>query len=142
MITLPCYRRSSPTLGESTLSHHSCRLNADCARFIPTPEMYAACERRHIPRGLLLLLSKLIHLNPESRPTAERVKAGLRDLVSPLYRYLQHLLDGRMSTVDRRVKLGRLRGQGWQAGLSLVSRGSARVWQNTLPPRRRVTKPP
>ena len=44
--------------------------------------MYAACERRHIPRGLLLLLSKLIHLNPESRPTAERVKAALRDLVS------------------------------------------------------------
>lgn len=50
-------------------------------RFTPTPELYAACENRHIPRDLLLLLSRLVHVNPEHRPTADKVKATLKNLV-------------------------------------------------------------
>jgi hypothetical protein len=51
-------------------------------RFIPTPELIESCERRHIPRDLLLLLSKLVNVNPEARPTAERVRTAIRGLVS------------------------------------------------------------
>jgi hypothetical protein len=51
-------------------------------RFIPTPELIESCERRHIPRDLLLLLSKLVNVNPEERPTAERVRTAIRGLVS------------------------------------------------------------
>ncbi len=49
--------------------------------FIPTSELVRSCERRHIPRDLLLLLSRLVNLKPESRPTAEKVKMGLRGVV-------------------------------------------------------------
>lgn len=45
--------------------------------FHPTPEVIEVCERRHIPRALLLLLEKLLDLSPEQRPNAERVKLAL-----------------------------------------------------------------
>ncbi|WRT65045.1 uncharacterized protein IL334_001987 [Kwoniella shivajii] len=48
--------------------------------FIPTPEIVQSLERRHIPRDLLVLLSKLESLIPEERPGAEKVRAGLRGL--------------------------------------------------------------
>ncbi|WVR04408.1 hypothetical protein IAU60_001410 [Kwoniella sp. DSM 27419] len=48
--------------------------------FIPTPDLLDSLERRHIPRDLLVLLSKLVHLVPDERPSAERVKAGLKGL--------------------------------------------------------------
>ncbi|OCF41815.1 IKS protein kinase [Kwoniella heveanensis CBS 569] len=48
--------------------------------FIPTTELFQSLERRHIPRDLLILLSKLAHLVPEERPTAERVRVGLKGL--------------------------------------------------------------
>ncbi|EIW68718.1 hypothetical protein TREMEDRAFT_32011, partial [Tremella mesenterica DSM 1558] len=49
--------------------------------FIPDSELVALCERRHIPRDLLLLLSKLVHVVPEARPSAEKVRTGLKGLV-------------------------------------------------------------
>ncbi|GFZ49125.1 hypothetical protein JCM24511_06875 [Saitozyma sp. JCM 24511] len=52
--------------------------------FIPTPELIESCERRHIPRDLLLLLSKLVNVNPEARPTAERVRTAIRGLETHL----------------------------------------------------------
>lgn len=45
--------------------------------FHPSPEVIEVCERRHIPRALLLLLEKLLDLSPEQRPNAERVKLAL-----------------------------------------------------------------
>ena len=45
--------------------------------FHPTPEVIEVCERRHIPRALLLLLERLLDLSPEQRPNAERVKLAL-----------------------------------------------------------------
>lgn len=45
--------------------------------FHPSAEMIDVCERRHIPRALLLLLEKLLDLSPEQRPNAERVKLAL-----------------------------------------------------------------
>ncbi|WVF70093.1 hypothetical protein IAT40_004881 [Kwoniella sp. CBS 6097] len=48
--------------------------------FIPTTELFQSLERRHIPRDLLILLSKLAHIVPEERPTAERVRVGLKGL--------------------------------------------------------------
>ncbi|WVQ97792.1 hypothetical protein IAU59_004906 [Kwoniella sp. CBS 9459] len=50
--------------------------------FIPTTELFQSLERRHIPRDLLILLSKLAHLVPEERPSAERVRVGLKGLES------------------------------------------------------------
>jgi len=50
--------------------------------FVPTAEIFRSCERRHIPRDILLLLAKLVDIHPESRPSAEKVKMGLRKLVS------------------------------------------------------------
>jgi hypothetical protein len=51
---------------------------------MPTPALYDACERRHIPRELLILLSKLINVDPNLRPTAEKVRSTLKGLVSRL----------------------------------------------------------
>ncbi|WVW78766.1 hypothetical protein I302_100728 [Kwoniella bestiolae CBS 10118] len=48
--------------------------------FIPTTETIQSLERRHIPRDLLVLLSKLESLVPEERPGAEKVRAGLKNL--------------------------------------------------------------
>lgn len=45
--------------------------------FHPTPEVIEVCERRHIPREMLLLLEKLLDLSPEQRPNAERVRLAL-----------------------------------------------------------------
>lgn len=44
-----------------------------------TPETLEACERRHIPKSLLLLLERLLHLSPEQRPSAERVKEAVEE---------------------------------------------------------------
>jgi hypothetical protein len=46
-------------------------------RFIPTQNVVESCERRHVPRSLLLLLSKLICVDPNTRPTADKVKMAL-----------------------------------------------------------------
>ncbi|WWD07970.1 hypothetical protein V865_006080 [Kwoniella europaea PYCC6329] len=48
--------------------------------FVPTTEIIQSLERRHIPRDLLVLLSKLESLIPEDRPGAEKVRAGLKNL--------------------------------------------------------------
>jgi hypothetical protein len=45
--------------------------------FVATPEIIQTFERRHIPRNLLLVLERLLHLVPEQRPSADRVKAAL-----------------------------------------------------------------
>jgi len=63
--------------------HHSVGQDStDSTSFVPTAALYAACERRHIPRELLVLLSKLINVDPNLRPTAEKVRTSLRGLVS------------------------------------------------------------
>ncbi|ORY26882.1 kinase-like domain-containing protein [Naematelia encephala] len=49
--------------------------------FRPTPELIRSCERRHIPRDLLLLLGRLVHVEPERRPSAEKVKLALSRVV-------------------------------------------------------------
>lgn len=46
--------------------------------FVATPDVVQTFERRHIPRSLLLVLERLLHLTPEQRPSAERVKAALQ----------------------------------------------------------------
>jgi hypothetical protein len=51
--------------------------------FVATPEIVQTFERRNIPRNLLLVLERLLHLTPERRPTAERVKAALQGRKSP-----------------------------------------------------------
>ncbi|WWC59167.1 uncharacterized protein I303_101715 [Kwoniella dejecticola CBS 10117] len=48
--------------------------------FKPSSEIIQSLERRHIPRDLLILLSKLESLVPEERPGAEKVRAGLKGL--------------------------------------------------------------
>ncbi|TXT13454.1 hypothetical protein VHUM_00821 [Vanrija humicola] len=48
--------------------------------FVPTEEVIQACERRHIPRDLLLLLSRLLNLSPDQRPTADKVRVALAKL--------------------------------------------------------------
>lgn len=50
--------------------------------FSATPDIIQTCERRHIPRNLLLLLERLLHVSPDQRPTAERVKKALPGLRS------------------------------------------------------------
>lgn len=52
--------------------------------FIATPEVIQTCERRHIPQDLLFLLERLLHLLPEQRPSAERVKEALLSRMSRL----------------------------------------------------------
>lgn len=48
--------------------------------FVPTEEVIQVCERRHIPRDLLLLLSRLLNRSPDQRPTAEKVRVALTKL--------------------------------------------------------------
>ncbi|KAK8846730.1 hypothetical protein IAR55_005817 [Kwoniella newhampshirensis] len=48
--------------------------------FIPTLELFQSIERRRMPRDLLILLSKLAHIKPEERPSAEKVRMALRGL--------------------------------------------------------------
>ncbi|WOO77793.1 putative serine/threonine-protein kinase iksA [Vanrija pseudolonga] len=48
--------------------------------FVPTEEVIQVCERRHIPRDLLLLLSRLLSRSPDQRPTAEKVRVALSKL--------------------------------------------------------------
>ena len=72
---------SSLTRGEAHY-HIICWDSTHSTSFVPTAALYAACERRHIPRELLVLLSKLINVDPNLRPTAERVRTTLRGLVS------------------------------------------------------------
>ncbi|WWC67655.1 uncharacterized protein I206_101565 [Kwoniella pini CBS 10737] len=48
--------------------------------FKPSSDIIQSLERRHIPRDLLLLLSRLESLIPEERPGAEKVRAGLKGL--------------------------------------------------------------
>ncbi|BEI82938.1 hypothetical protein CcaverHIS002_0308060 [Cutaneotrichosporon cavernicola] len=45
--------------------------------FEATPSLVETCERRHIPRNVLLLLEKLLHLSPDQRPSAERVRLAI-----------------------------------------------------------------
>lgn len=54
---------------------------------MPTADLLRSCERRHIPRDILLLLAKLVDVIPEARPSAEKVKVGLRKLVSVEFPY-------------------------------------------------------
>ncbi|KAK1926387.1 kinase-like domain-containing protein [Papiliotrema laurentii] len=53
----------------------------DYRGFVPTPELARSCERRNIPRDILVLLSKLLDVVPEARPSAEKVKAGIKSIV-------------------------------------------------------------
>ncbi|WWC87201.1 uncharacterized protein L201_002087 [Kwoniella dendrophila CBS 6074] len=55
------------------------------AGFKPSSEVIQSLERRHIPRDLLLLLSKLESLIPEERPGAEKVRAGLKNLEAKIH---------------------------------------------------------
>ncbi|BEJ13856.1 hypothetical protein CspHIS471_0310300 [Cutaneotrichosporon sp. HIS471] len=48
--------------------------------FEATPSLVETCERRHIPRNVLLLLEKLLHLSPDQRPSAERVRLAIDTL--------------------------------------------------------------
>lgn len=48
--------------------------------FETTPSLVETCERRHIPRNVLLLLEKLLHLSPHQRPSAERVRLAIESL--------------------------------------------------------------
>lgn len=48
--------------------------------FTATPSLVETCERRHIPRSVLLLLEKLLHLSPDQRPSAERVRLAIDSL--------------------------------------------------------------
>lgn len=50
---------------------------------MPSSDVIKACAIRHIPRDMLLLLSKLVNLAPEARPTAEKVRLGIKSLVRP-----------------------------------------------------------
>ncbi|ORX34368.1 kinase-like domain-containing protein [Kockovaella imperatae] len=50
--------------------------------FMPSAELIDSCRRRHLPRDLLLVLSSLLNTLPESRPSAEKVRAGIQGLVS------------------------------------------------------------
>ena len=56
-------------------------------RFIPTPDLIRQCERRHIPRDMLILLSKVVNVDPESMASAVRVKLGLRSLVCSAFHH-------------------------------------------------------
>lgn len=48
--------------------------------FSADPSLIETCERRHIPRSVLLLLEKLLHLSPDQRPSAERVRLAIDSL--------------------------------------------------------------
>ncbi|WVN87400.1 uncharacterized protein L203_102579 [Cryptococcus depauperatus CBS 7841] len=48
--------------------------------FVPSTEVYSIFERRHIPRLLVVLLSKLANVSIEKRPTAEKVRIALHDI--------------------------------------------------------------
>lgn len=48
--------------------------------FEATASLVETCERRHIPRNVLLLLEKLLHLSPDQRPSAERVRLAIDTL--------------------------------------------------------------
>lgn len=47
--------------------------------FKASTEVILSCERRHIPKSLLVLLERLLHVSPEMRPSAERVKVAVED---------------------------------------------------------------
>lgn len=48
--------------------------------FEATAGLVETCERRHIPRNMLLLLEKLLHRSPDQRPNAERVRVAIESL--------------------------------------------------------------
>jgi hypothetical protein len=52
----------------------------DYPGFEATPGLVETCERRHIPRNMLLLLEKLLHRSPDQRPNAERVRMAIESL--------------------------------------------------------------
>jgi hypothetical protein len=81
---MPCKRPSWLIQGECGSRYCLDRL-AHVHSFVPTADLLRSCERRHIPRDILLLLAKLVDVVPEARPSAEKVKMALRKLVSAKY---------------------------------------------------------
>lgn len=48
-------------------------------RFKKTPELVSAFEARRLPRAYLVLLERLLSVNPAARPTCERVLSSIRE---------------------------------------------------------------
>lgn len=48
-------------------------------RFKRTPELVSAFEARRLPRPYLVLLERLLSVNPAGRPTCERVLSAIRE---------------------------------------------------------------
>ena len=50
--------------------------------FLPDGSLLQNLQRRHIPQRFVFLLKKLLDIHPEKRPSAEKTRSVLADIVS------------------------------------------------------------